>query len=84
VPEGFQMPRDRENFNSTMDTVDEGYFETMAIPILRGRGFLASDTANAPGVAVVNEQLAKHYWSGEEVVGKHIRLDSPQARRWRL
>ena len=77
VPEGFQMPRDRENFNSTMDTVDEGYFETMAIPILRGRGFLASDTANAPGVAVVNEQLAKHYWSGEEVVGKHIRLDSP-------
>jgi len=42
-----------------------------------GRGFLASDTANAPGVAVVNEQLAKHYWSGEEVVGKHIRLDSP-------
>jgi len=77
VPEGFQMPRDRENFNSTMDTVDEGYFETMAIPILRGRGFLASDTANAPRVAVVNEQLAKHYWPGEDVVGKHIRLDSP-------
>jgi len=60
-----------------MDTVDEGYFETMAIPILRGRGFLASDTANAPRVAVVNEQLAKHYWPGEDVVGKHIRLDSP-------
>jgi putative ABC transport system permease protein len=77
VPEGFQMPRDRENFNSTTDTVDEGYFETMAIPILRGRGFLASDTANAPRVAVVNEQLAKHYWPGEDVVGKHIRLDSP-------
>ena len=35
VPEGFQMPRDRDNFNSTMDTVDEGYFETMGIPILR-------------------------------------------------
>jgi putative ABC transport system permease protein len=35
VPEGFQMPRDRENFTSTMDTVDEGYFETTGIPILR-------------------------------------------------
>jgi predicted permease len=77
VPEGFQMPRDRENFNSTMDTVDEGYFENMAISILRGRGFLASDTANAPRVALVNEQFAKHYWPGEDAVSKHIRLDSP-------
>jgi predicted permease len=76
VPDGFQMPRDRENFNSTMDTVDEGYFETMGIPILRGRGFLASDTADAPRVAVVNEQFAKHYWPGADAVGKRIRLDS--------
>jgi predicted permease len=76
VPDGFQMPRDRENFNSTMDAVDEGYFETMGIPILRGRGFLASDTAEAPRVAVVNQQFATHYWPGADAVGKHIRLDS--------
>src|SRR4029077_17822979 len=76
VPEGFQMPRDRENFSTTMDTVDEGYFETMGIPILRGRGFLASDTADAPRVAVVNEQFAKHFWPGADAVGQHIRLDS--------
>ncbi len=76
VPDGFQMPQDRENFNATMDTVDEGYFETMGIPILRGRGILASDTAEAPRVAVVNEQFAKHYWPGTDAVGKHIRLDS--------
>jgi predicted permease len=76
VPEGFQMPRDRENFNSPMDTVDEGYFETMGIQILRGRGFLASDTAEAPRVAVVNEKFAKHYWPTTDAVGKYIRLDS--------
>ena len=76
VPDGFQMAPDRQNFNSTMDTVDEGYFETMGIPILRGRGFLASDTADAPRVAVVNERFAKHYWPAEDAVGKHIRLDS--------
>jgi putative ABC transport system permease protein len=76
VPDGFQMPRDRESFSSTMDTVDEGYFETMGIPILRGRGFLASDTADAPRVAVVNEQFAKHYWPAGDALGKHIRLDS--------
>ena len=75
VPEGFEMPRDRENFVSTMDTVDEGYFDAMGLPILRGRGFLASDTADARRVAVVNEQFAKHYWPGADAVGKYIRLD---------
>ncbi len=76
VPEGFQMPRDRENFRSTLDTIDEGYFATMGIRILRGRGFLASDTGDAPLVAVVNEQLARHFWPGTEAVGQHIRLDN--------
>jgi predicted permease len=75
VPDGFQMPRDREHFTSTMDTIDEGFFETMKIPILRGRGFLASDTADAPRVAVVNEFFANHYWRGADALGKRIRLD---------
>jgi predicted permease len=74
VPEGFEMPRDRESFTSTMDTVDEGYFETMGIPILRGRGFREADGADAPRVAVVNEQFAKHYWPDADAVGKRIRL----------
>lgn len=78
VPDGFPMPRDRENFTSSMDTVDEGFFATMGIAILRGRGVLASDTADAPKVAVVNEQFAKHYWPDTpvaDVVGRHLRLD---------
>jgi macrolide transport system ATP-binding/permease protein len=76
VPDGVTMPPDRENFTSTMDTVDEGYFQTMGIPILRGRAFLATDTADAPRVAIVNAHFAKHYWPGGDAVGKHIRLDS--------
>jgi predicted permease len=76
VPDGFQMPRDRESFTSSMDTVDEGFFETMEVSILRGRGFRASDTANGPRVAVVNEHLAKHYWPNSDAVGKRIRLES--------
>ncbi|MFY9551173.1 MAG: ABC transporter permease, partial [Thermoanaerobaculia bacterium] len=75
VPDGFQMPRDRESFQSTMDTVDEGYFRTMGIPILRGRGFQITDSADAPRVAVVNEHFAKHYWPNADAVGKRIRLD---------
>jgi predicted permease len=77
VPEGFQMPRDRESFTSAMDTVDEGYFATMGVPILSGRSFLASDAADSPRVAVVNEQFARHYWPDGDAVGKRIRLDGP-------
>ena len=76
VPDGFQLPRDRENFTAMMDTVDEGFFPTMGITILRGRGIQASDSADAPRVAVVNEQFARHYWPNAEAVGQHIRLDS--------
>ena len=47
VPDVFVMPRDRENFTSTMDTVDEGYFETLGISILRGRGFRACNTSES-------------------------------------
>jgi macrolide transport system ATP-binding/permease protein len=76
VPEGFTMPPDRENFASMMDTADEGYFQTLGIAILRGRAFLASDTVDAPRVAIVNDHFARHYWPGGDAVGKHIRLDS--------
>ena len=75
VPDGFTMPPDRENFTSTMDTIDEGYFETMGIAVLRGRAFLPSDTADAPRVAIVNAHFAKHYWPAGGAVGKRIRLD---------
>src|SRR5262249_19935080 len=74
VPDGFVMPRDRESFTSFMDTIDEGYFETLSVPIMSGRGFRASDTAEAPRVAIVNEQFAKHYWPNADAVGKRIRL----------
>ena len=76
VPEGIQMPRDRENVSSMMDTVDSGYFETMGVPIVKGRGFLATDTADAPPVVVVNEELARHYWPGADPLGKRIRLEN--------
>jgi predicted permease len=76
VPDGFQMPRDRENFTVLMDTVDEGFFPTMGVRILHGRGIQASDSADAPRVAVVNEQFARHYWPNTDAVGQHLRLDS--------
>ena len=76
VPEGFTMPPDRESFSSLMDTINEGYFQTLGVALLHGRTFLETDTATAPRVAIVNDHLARHFWPGGDAVGKRIRLNS--------
>jgi predicted permease len=75
VPEGVQLPPDRESLVAPMDAVDEGFFAAMEVPILAGRGFLATDTAETPRVAVVNEHLARRHWPRGDAVGRRIRLD---------
>lgn len=49
-----------------------GYFEAMGIPVLRGRSFDESDTAQAPGVVVINEALARDLWPDDDPIGKRI------------
>jgi putative ABC transport system permease protein len=51
-----------------------GYFETMRIPIVAGRGFGDSDRAGAPPVAVVSEQFARKFLRGVNPIGRHIRV----------
>ena len=74
VPEGYQLTKDRTSVQVFTDTVDEHYFDTMAVPIVRGRAFRESDTADAPHVAVVNEQFAGHYWPNRDAIGQRFRL----------
>lgn len=54
------------------DLVDPGYFETLHIPILRGRGFLETDKEGSPLVAVVNEAMANRFWPNEDPLGKRF------------
>jgi predicted permease len=54
--------------------VSEGYFDTMGVPIVRGRGFLDSDRADTPRVAVVNTQFAGHYWPHADALGKRFHV----------
>lgn len=75
LPEGYRFPAGKEAADMFSDTADENYFDTGGIHILRGRGFRATDTANSPRVAVVNEEVAKHYWPGRDPIGKRFRLD---------
>src|SRR6185436_6715325 len=64
VPEGFQLPAGTDSVNVRSARVDEGYFDTLGISIVEGRGFRRTDTQDTPGVAVVNETFASRYWPG--------------------
>ena len=49
-----------------------GYFETMRIPLIAGRTFVAHDGPKGPPVAIVNQAFAKKYFAGVSPVGKHL------------
>lgn len=49
-----------------------GYFETMRIPLLRGRTFTSGDTEKSQRVAIVDERLARKFWPGADPIGRRI------------
>ena len=64
--------------------VTPGYFQTMSIPILKGRSFTEEDRGNTPSVIIVNEALASRYWPNQAVVGKRLGFeDDPSKQVWR-
>ncbi|MBV9669596.1 MAG: ABC transporter permease, partial [Acidobacteriales bacterium] len=74
VPEGYQLKAGQEAITVFDNVVSDGYFESMGIPVVRGRSLLETDNEKAPGVAVVNEQFARHYWPNQSALGKRFRL----------
>ena len=53
--------------------VSNAYFETIAIPVHRGRAFTDADDEKAPRVAVVNQTMAKQFWPDQDPLGKRFR-----------
>ncbi len=49
------------------NVVDSRYFETIEMPVLRGRSFNDSDKQGAPAVAIINETMARRFYSGDDV-----------------
>jgi predicted permease len=74
VPEGYRPPSGSQNVLIVSTVIDENYFDTMRIPIVRGRAFSSDDTPDRPRVVIVNEALARHYWPGQEPIGKRVWL----------
>jgi putative ABC transport system permease protein len=70
----------------TEDQVVPGYFEAMRIPLLRGRLLQESDLAEgAPPVIVINEEMARRFWPGQDPVGRRLKygLDPAAKNPWK-
>jgi putative ABC transport system permease protein len=61
-------------------TVGPDYFATMGIKLLEGRLFDGRDGPDAPGVALVNQSMARKFWPGESVIGKQIHAQGNRER----
>ena len=69
--DGYQ-PAPGEEMEFAFAVVGPDYFETIEIGLVVGRGFNAGDREGAPGVAVVSEAFARHFWPGSNPVGRRL------------
>jgi putative ABC transport system permease protein len=63
-------------------TITAGYFQAMGIRLLKGRRFTEHDSADAPDAVIVNEELARRFWPGEDPIGKRLQVGT-EFTRWR-
>jgi predicted permease len=80
LPEGQRLARGETVPPAWANSVDEGFFATMEIGVLAGRVFAATDDADAPAVAIVNDTLARHHWPDGDPLGKRLQLVEPNGR----
>lgn len=67
-------PTGEQRVGAQRRRVNDGYFQTLGVKILRGRALAAGDTAGRPPVVVINHALAARLWPGETALGKPLVL----------
>ncbi len=74
LTDGRQPGPGENGFLVQLNSVGVGYFDTVGIPIVRGRAFTADDRPGSQVVAIVNETMARELWPGREAVGGEMRF----------
>jgi putative ABC transport system permease protein len=81
--EGQPLGPDSEHTYVIYRTVTPGYFDTLGIPLAKGRDFSAADRIGGARVAAVNETLARRYWPNESAIGKRVSFTrTPRPEDW--
>jgi len=78
IPEGIQLPTGTEAVSVFSNTVSDGYFRTLDVPLVEGREFAVTDRADTTPVVIVNELFAHKYYPNQDAIGKRLRLNSPE------
>ena len=78
IPEGVQLPTGTEAVSVFSNTVSEGYFRTLGVPLVEGREFAVTDRADSERVVIVNELFARKYYPNQDAIGKRLRLNSAE------
>jgi putative ABC transport system permease protein len=74
--EGRQTAPGVNNPHGSRWLASEDYFQTMRIPLVKGRYFDARDTEANGHVVIIDEALARKYWPDEDPVGKRVTFES--------
>jgi putative ABC transport system permease protein len=74
---GQEPQAEGNKFRADYCEVSPGFFETLAIPLLKGRYLNAQDVESSTWVVVINETMAKQFFPNDDPVGKSLRLSMP-------
>jgi predicted permease len=72
-----RTPVPNENISTLINRVSSGYFETMGIPLLRGRAIGPQDTATSPKAVVVNQSAADYFFPKGDAIGHQFTIADP-------
>jgi predicted permease len=63
---GFDPPDGQAGFRLDVNRISDGWPEVVKVPLTRGRGFTTADRADGPGVALINETMARRFWPDDD------------------
>ena len=72
--EGQEPPPGGRGVLVQTNDIESRYFETLGIPLVRGREFAETDSEKSPQVVIVNETMASRFWPQQEAVGKRFKF----------
>lgn len=70
--EGRQQENGPYHGGAAVRAIAGQYFDVFRIPLRQGRAFTAQDRAGTPPVVIVNEALAKRFWTGQDSLGQRV------------